>query len=264
MTRARRLEDASQARFGRPRRDLEVTGSTNTDALAWAEHDAPEGALVVAEHQTAGRGRWGRRWESPPGAGLLFSLVLRPQRPVSELALVTTSLGVAVAEGVEATCDLACGLKWPNDVTVAGRKVAGVLVETRLVGATVPVAVAGVGINVNWAKAPPELADRATSVAAELRRIGRLAPVDREALLAAVLERFEDLYPRAIHSPVSVLAKATERSVILGRPVRVRRADGSDLDGTATRLLETGGLEVRSEQGCVAVEAGEIERVRAQ
>jgi BirA family biotin operon repressor/biotin-[acetyl-CoA-carboxylase] ligase len=248
-----------EARFGRPRRDLAVTGSTNADALAWAEHDAPEGALVVAEHQTAGRGRWGRRWESPPGAGLLFTLILRPQRPVADLALVTTALGLAVAEGVEARFHLTCGLKWPNDVTVGGRKLAGVLVETRLAGATVPVAVAGVGINLHWA--PPELEDEATSLGAEL---GEPSPVDREALLAAVLERFEDLYPRAIHSADSVLARATERSVILGRPVRVRRADGSDLDGTATRLLDTGGLEVRSEEGCVAVEAGEIERVRAQ
>jgi BirA family transcriptional regulator, biotin operon repressor / biotin---[acetyl-CoA-carboxylase] ligase len=261
---ARRLEGAPQARFGRPRRVLDVTGSTNDDALAWAQREAPEGALVVAGHQTAGRGRWGRRWESVPGAGLLFSLVLRPQRPVAEIGLVTTALGVAVAEGVESVCGLECRLKWPNDVTVAGRKLAGVLVETRLVGSTVTVAVAGVGINVDWAAPPPELADRATSVAAELRRTGRPADVDRGALLAAVLDRFEHLYPSAIHAPDTVLRRATRRSEVLGRAVQIRRADGSALAGTATRLLATGELEVRAGGHSVTVEAGEIERVRAQ
>jgi BirA family biotin operon repressor/biotin-[acetyl-CoA-carboxylase] ligase len=257
------LEDAPSARFGRPRLDQEVTGSTNDDALAWAERDAPEGALVVARHQTAGRGRWGRRWASVPGGSLLFSLVLRPQRPVAELALVTTALGLAAAEGVQTACGLECAVRWPNDVTVAGRKLAGVLVETRLVGTIVAVAVAGVGINVDWAEVPPELTDGATSVGAELRRLGRPGAVDRAALLAAVLDRFEHLYPSVIHAPDTVLRSATHRSEVLGRPVRIRRADGSALAGTATRLLATGGLEVRAEGRRVAVEAGEIERLRA-
>jgi BirA family transcriptional regulator, biotin operon repressor / biotin---[acetyl-CoA-carboxylase] ligase len=273
-------------RFGRPRRDLEVTGSTNADALAWAERDAPEGALVVAEHQTAGRGRWGRRWESVPGGSLLFSLVLRPQRPAHELALLTTALGVAVAEGVEESCGLECRLKWPNDVSVSGRKLAGVLVETRFAGdpssprprrgdsssprprrgdsATVSVAVAGVGVNLDWPNVPAELADRATSVGAELRRLGRPAAVDRDAALEAILVRFELLYPAVLESPRDVLDSAAARSEILGRDVTIRMADGSILEGRAARLLAGGELEVASAAGAVTVEAGEIERVRAR
>jgi BirA family biotin operon repressor/biotin-[acetyl-CoA-carboxylase] ligase len=251
-------------RFGSPRRDLDVTGSTNTDALAWAERDAPEGALVVAEHQTAGRGRWGRRWESVPGASLLFSLVLRPQQPAGELALLTTALGVAVAEGVDRASGLDCRLKWPNDVNASGRKLAGVLVETRLSGPTVAVAVAGVGINLDWPEVPAELAERATSVGAELRRLGRPAAVDRAAVLGEVLYCFEQLYPAVTQSPRDVLERATGRSEILGRDVTIRLSDGSVLEGRATRLLAGGELEVASPAGPVSVDAGEIERVRAR
>jgi BirA family biotin operon repressor/biotin-[acetyl-CoA-carboxylase] ligase len=264
VSRGPRPGRARGRRFGRPRRELDVTASTNADALAWAERDAPEGALVVAEHQTAGRGRWGRRWESVPGGSLLFSLVLRPQRPARELALLTTALGVAVAEGVEGACGLDCRLKWPNDVTVSGRKLAGVLVETGLAGATVSMAVAGVGLNLDWPDVPPELADRATSVATELRRLGRPAAVDRDAILEEILNRFEQLYPASLEWPGDVLDRATSRSDILGREVTIRRADGSILEGRAARLLAGGELEIASAGGLVAVDAGEIERVRAR
>src|SRR5919109_1429219 len=132
-----RLDRLLTGRFGKPYMLHATTGSTNDDALAWAARGAPEGALVAAEHQTAGRGRWDRRWLSRPGASLLFSVLLRPERPASALGLLTTAAGVAVAEGIEEACGLPCGLRWPNDVTAGGRKLAGVLVETRLRAGTV-------------------------------------------------------------------------------------------------------------------------------
>src|SRR5918996_4001047 len=96
-----------------PVRYVEETGSTNSDALEWAAEGAPEGALVVAEYQTAGHGRWGRSWESPPGSALLFSLILRPGPDT--IGLLTTLAGVSCAAGIDAATGLEPGLKWPND-----------------------------------------------------------------------------------------------------------------------------------------------------
>ena len=257
-----RLDRLLTGRFGKPYMLHATTGSTNDDALAWAARGAPEGALVAAEHQTAGRGRWDRRWLSRPGASLLFSVLLRPERPASALGLLTTAAGVAVAEGIEEACGLRCGLRWPNDVTAGGRKLAGVLVETRLRAGTVTVAVVGVGINVDWPAAdlPPEIAERATSIASELGRSGRPSSLDRAGLLAAVLGRLEDLYG-VLGSP-GLLDRATQRSELLGQRVRVRRADGGTIEGTALRLVPSGALEIGGAGAPVAVESGEIEWLR--
>jgi BirA family biotin operon repressor/biotin-[acetyl-CoA-carboxylase] ligase len=243
---------ALTGRFGRLFKYVEVTGSTNTDALEWAEHGAPEGALVIADHQSAGRGRWGRSWLSRPGSGLLFSLVLRPNEPATAMGLLTTAAGVACAEGIEKSTGLPARIKWPNDVTVNGRKLAGILVETRIAGSKVGVAVVGVGINVHGR--PQEVGDGATSLAAEVGS----APA-RAEVLAAVLAAFEPLF-RA--EPEVVIERATARSDVLGRRVRVHFADGSSLDGVASRLLESGALEVDDDGRLIDVRAGEIEHLR--
>jgi BirA family biotin operon repressor/biotin-[acetyl-CoA-carboxylase] ligase len=251
-----RLEGFLRGRFGRPYRLLEVTGSTNSDALSWAAAGAPEGAVVAADHQTAGRGRGGRAWASRPGAALLFSVLLRPRRPVGELGLLTTAVGVATAEAVEEVAAIRCGLKWPNDVTVGGRKLAGILTETHLEGSVAAVAVAGVGINVAWRREdmPAEVAGRATSTAAEG------ATVDRSELLAALLVRLEKLYPYACNPETRprVVERAAARSDVVGRRVRLRRLDGEVLEGEATALLPSGALAVDGRP----VTAGEIEWVR--
>jgi BirA family biotin operon repressor/biotin-[acetyl-CoA-carboxylase] ligase len=243
---------ALTGRFGRLFKYVEVTGSTNSDALEWAEHGAPEGALVVADHQTAGRGRWGRTWLSRPGSGLLFSLVLRPDELAAAMGLLTTAAGVACAEGIEGATGLPAGIKWPNDVMVNGRKVAGILVETRSAGSKLDIAIVGVGINVHGR--PAAVGDGATSLAAEAGS----APA-RAEVLAAVLDALERLY-RA--GPDVVIERATARSDVLGRRVRVRFADGSSLDGVAARLLESGALEVDDDGLLVDVRAGEIEHLR--
>jgi BirA family transcriptional regulator, biotin operon repressor / biotin---[acetyl-CoA-carboxylase] ligase len=254
------LEGALRGRFGVPARVLDRTTSTNTIALEWSEAGAPEGALVVADHQTAGRGRWGRTWASEPGAGLLFSLVLRPRAPVAHLSLLTTAVGVAVCEGISASTSLPARLKWPNDVRVAGRKLGGILVETRVGGREVSAAVAGVGVNVRWdpARMPGEIAGRATSVSVEMERAGLGPAPARADLLAAVLEGLEGLYPALGDE---VLRRATLRSDVLGRRVHVVLADGRELTGRAERLLASGALEVSTPTGPVTVHSGEIERL---
>jgi BirA family biotin operon repressor/biotin-[acetyl-CoA-carboxylase] ligase len=256
------IRRAVHGRLGRPIRWLEVTGSTNSDALDWAAAGGPEGALVVAGHQRAGRGRRGRGWVSEPGRSLLFSLILRPELPADRVALLTTAMGVACAEGIEMLTGLPSGTKWPNDVTVGGRKLAGILVETRGSRSDAGLAIAGVGINVYWSREefPESIAESATSVAAEMDRSGLGPPPGRAEILASVLSSLEDVYP--IENPEGLIERAAERSTVLSKEVTVRFADGRSLRGEARRLLEDGSLEVVAEGSAVVVRSGEIEALR--
>ncbi|HEV3473201.1 MAG TPA: biotin--[acetyl-CoA-carboxylase] ligase, partial [Actinomycetota bacterium] len=140
---------ARRGRFGHVIRYFDDTASTNTEALEWAMNEAPEGALVVADHQTGGRGRWGRSWFSIPGKLLQFSLILRPQIQLDRHGLLTGGLGVACAEAIETTTGLPARVKWPNDVVVESRKIVGMLVETQTMGAAISAAICGIGVNVS-------------------------------------------------------------------------------------------------------------------
>jgi BirA family transcriptional regulator, biotin operon repressor / biotin---[acetyl-CoA-carboxylase] ligase len=248
------------AGFGEPLRYLSVTGSTNDEALSWARAGAGEGALVVADHQTAGRGRRGRTWHAPAGTALLFSLVLRPRLTPDHLGLLTTALGVAGAEAAR-SFGVDASVKWPNDVTVAGKKLAGVLVESRLSGRNVDAAVAGMGFNVSVSPRalPEDVAGRATSLSAELGSAPSRPQVLR-AVLAALAGLYESLASEA--GRARVVARAEELSSILGSAVAVRMADGSLLTGEATGLTESGALVLQMPDGPAVASAGEIETVR--
>lgn len=259
------IESVLKGRFGNPLAYFDSIDSTQTEAFRWADEGAPEGALVVADHQTAGRGRHGRSWLSQPARLLQFSLVLRPRLAVGRLGLITTALGLGVAEGIQQATGLAVTTKWPNDVMIAERKVAGILVETRVAGAGIAVAVAGVGINISWRpeEVPAEIAGRATSLLAESER-SSLGPLPRRAeILAAVLLSIEESYRLAIAEPVELLQRARSRSNVLGRRVTVRFGDGSVLEGVASALAANGALVVETDEGPRELEAGEIERIRS-
>lgn len=255
------IHDALRGGFGRPLRFLEEIGSTNTEALRWAREGAPEGALVVTDHQTQGRGRWGRSWSSTPGRLLQFSLVLRPPGPPESLGLVTTALGVACADAVQRLCDLQPTIKWPNDVRLRSRKLAGILAETELSGASVEVVVAGVGMNVSWTEdeIPVELRDTTTSLAREL---GPGLEPPRAALLAEVLEAFEFRYRGLPDSAPSLVEAAAARSDVLGREVTVALATDETVTGTALRLSPLGELELATDEGQRRLSVGEVARLR--
>jgi BirA family biotin operon repressor/biotin-[acetyl-CoA-carboxylase] ligase len=258
------IELALRGRFGRPFKYFDEVGSTNTEALEWSREGAPHGAIVVTDHQDQGRGRRGRAWFSEPGTALQFSLILRPVIPLDVFGLVSTALGLASAEAIEALTGLPAALKWPNDVTIETRKLAGILVESRVTGHQVDVAVAGIGINVSPQEAfPPGAA--ATSIAAELTRAGRDPGIDRAQLLAAVLERIETVYGlvETGRGAVELLRRASERSDVLGQEVVVQRVDGTRVQGIATRLLPSGALEVASGSVHIPIQVGEIEHLRA-
>jgi len=173
-----------------------VTGSTNDIAAALAVHDASDGAVVVADAQTAGRGRRGREWFSPPGSGLYVSVVLRPGRSARSggdraARLLTLATGVALVDAVHAATGLAVDLKWPNDLYIGRRKLAGILAEAAGAGPQDAI-VLGYGINVRTAAYPPELGDRATSLESELGRHIDRAVVLVESL-ASLAQRYDDL-----------------------------------------------------------------------
>lgn len=224
-------------RLGEPRIDVESCESTQ----GLIDPELAEGALVVADHQTAGRGRLGRSWEAPPGTALLCSLLLKPppERDTPQLSLVA---GVAVADTIERTVGLAAQLKWPNDVMLRRRKVAGCLAEARD-GAVV----LGIGVNVNQTSG--QLPERAGSL---LTLTGQ--EWDRAALLAMLLDDLGLRYSEWLEGGLdAVYDGLAPRDFLRGRPVSV-----NGTSGIAVKIDRDGRLEIAVGDEIVKVESGEV------
>jgi BirA family transcriptional regulator, biotin operon repressor / biotin---[acetyl-CoA-carboxylase] ligase len=228
-----------------------VTGSTNDDARALAIAGVPHGAIVLAEEQTSGRGRQGRVWSSPRGRALTLSVVLRAEPGSLELLPLTAA--VAVCEACELAAPVHCAVKWPNDVWIEERKVAGILIESRPREGW---AVVGIGLNVDTAldELAPELREGATSL-----RIAAGSPVDREQVLEALLAR---LAARAVPSGEgggdAVLSALRERDALNGRRIAWATA-GRRLEGEARGINDEGRLVVFDDRGeRHALDAGEV------
>ena len=241
--------DALAARWGLPAVHLyRRAGSTNDVARALAESGAPAGTLVIAEEQSAGRGRGGRAWASPPGLGVWMTMVLRPDA-LPAPGLLPLLVGLAAAEALDPFVRPArVALKWPNDLQLAGRKLAGVLCEGSWDASGSPAfVVAGIGVNVLHAPAdfPPELEPTATSV-----RIAAGWTPSRAEVAGAVAAA---LLRRAAHPPAelsgALLEALRERDALLGRPVRVTGPDA--VTGTALGITPAGALLVRSAAGAL-------------
>jgi BirA family transcriptional regulator, biotin operon repressor / biotin---[acetyl-CoA-carboxylase] ligase len=238
--------------FGRHFMWFAQVTSTNDVAAMLAETGAAEGTVVSAEAQTAGRGRFGRVWISPPMAGLYVSLLLRP--PAHVVPLLTIAAGAAVSEGIEASTGLHTGVKWPNDVHVSGRKIAGILAEAGTAGDGGQHVVLGCGINLMPAAYPPDVAQRATSVEGELGR-----QVDRGTVLSECLAAFAAHYDRlrANRHPHVLDAWRRRASNSLGRPVEWD-ANGSLHRGIAENVDDRGALLVRTDRAIERVISGEV------
>ena len=245
--------------FGAQLRFFDAIGSTNAEALDWAEEGAPHGAVVVADHQTAGRGRWGREWVSRPGGALLFSVILRPELDLEAVGILSTAAGVGVAEGIEDAVGVSTSLKWPNDVMIDGKKVGGILIESRPSRDRMEAVVVGVGINVRVdpADLPPEAAARATDLSTRAS-----TAVERAHLLGRVLAAMERRCADLIGDRDDLIAAATDRSEIIGHEVTVRFADGSTIEGRAAALARDGGLELQTREGVQVLHVAEVERLR--
>lgn len=237
--------------LGRPLRYLASVTSTQDVARAAAEMGEPEGLVVVAGQQTAGRGRAGRSWWSPPEGGLYMSLLLRPPLAAEQINWLTMSLALGAAEGVEQVCGLAVDIKWPNDLELHGRKLAGILAEGAFDRDRLSFAVVGLGLNANMTfDAQPDLRASATSLRAELGR-----PVDFPPLLAAILAATERHY-LALQQGISPVPAWRARLVTLNKVVDARMEDGRQVAGRAVDVLPDGAL-------CIQVAGGAVEIVRA-
>jgi BirA family biotin operon repressor/biotin-[acetyl-CoA-carboxylase] ligase len=238
----------------------ERTGSTNADVVAAARAGTPEGLVVVAEQQTAGRGRLDRRWESPPRAGLAFSVLLRPAVPGSRLGWLPLLAGVALVETVRRQAEVNAALKWPNDLLVDERKCAGILAEA--VPESAPAVVLGIGLNVSLSEAELPRPD-----ATSLLLVGA-AHTDRDPLLRSALRGLSDWYRRwreADGDPDACGLRDGYRlnCATLGRQVTVSLPGGATLAGTGSDVDGDGRLVVAQPDGTLtAVAAGDIVHVR--
>jgi BirA family biotin operon repressor/biotin-[acetyl-CoA-carboxylase] ligase len=232
-------------RLGRPTLFFPRVGSTNDVVHEFAAAGAAEGLLVLADEQTAGRGRLDRSWWAPPGASVLMSLLLRPALPAHRAGQLPMCLGLAAVEGIEAVTGLRPSLKWPNDVVWGGRKLGGMLTELRADGERLDYAVLGLGINVNMTFDEPAAGGLA-AIAVSLRMIAG-QPVDRAALVIALLERCEAWYERLL-SGESLHTAWAARLDTLGRQV-VAALPTETLTGVAVGVTPEGALIVRRPDG---------------
>ncbi len=235
------------SRLGQPRVHFPVIDTTMREAARLALDGAAEGTLVSAEEQTAGRGRLGRAWSSEPGVGLYFSIVLRPRLAPSAAAALTLACGLGVARGVGEAAGVVCDIRWPNDVMLHEKKLAGILVELNTDADEVGFAVAGVGVNVNQASFAPELAELATSL-----RIETGCEYLRDSVLEAILRRVSDYYRMFVERGTAPIVEAFSRasSYASGKAVVVEGA-GRPLQGVTAGLDASGQLLLRTPQGAI-------------
>ncbi len=242
--------------LGRPMELLATTTSTNDVAKRAARDGAPHGATWVAEQQTAGRGRRGHAWVCPPGEGLLFSVLARLPCVPARIPPIALVVGLAVRDAVaQAAPGATVGIKWPNDVLIANRKVAGILVEAVTVGSRVEAVVIGVGINVHTREFPEEIRSLATSVA-----LVSSTPPDRAAILAEFLSVLDRDLHVVVGRGLGLLGARLDAADVL-RGHRVRAEGGAE--GVASGIDEDGRLMVRGDDGVLTRwSAGEVHLVR--
>ena len=231
------------------------TDSTNDLATQLGRQGTPGGLAIFAEHQTAGRGRFGRRWASASHRGLWFSLLLRPAFPQAEWARLTTWAAVSVAAAIEASIGAKAAIKWPNDVFLGGKKVAGILAESGSDVTGQPFAVVGIGVNVNHE--PDDFPAELRVTAGSLRETtGEL--LDRTALAAAILRALDTRLPFLSDDFPAIIAEAAARSFLLGRWIELRAGEIS-AEGFAEQLDENGHLLLRHADGTLGrFIAGEV------
>ena len=242
--------------FGRTMRWYESVGSTNTIATQWAAADAPDGALVGAENQTAGRGRFDRTWSVEPGQNLTFSVILFPGLTADRLGMISIAFSLAVCDVLrDLVRPATVEIKWPNDILVDGKKVCGMLQESAFaVGKSSGRVVMGIGLNVNQTTFPSEISESATSL-----RLASGNELDRVRLLADLLDQLEYAYS-SLHTGRTALVKSRyeARMLSIGRQVTFTRRAGGDASGIVTGIDDRGGLVVMTPAGVETVFAGDV------
>lgn len=229
--------------------------STNLRTRQLGDEGAPNGTLVVADRQTAGRGRRGHAWESPSGCSIYMSLLLRPQIAPDKAAMLTLVMACSVAEGIQGCEDVELKIKWPNDIIINGKKLVGILTEMSTQIDYINHVTVGVGINVNQTEFPEEIRKTATSLRMECGHTVRRAPI-----IAAVMKRLEENYEIFLRTEdlSGLLEKYTAMLVNKDRDVRILGAK-EEYQAHALGITPTGELIVRREDGTLEnIYAGEV------
>jgi BirA family biotin operon repressor/biotin-[acetyl-CoA-carboxylase] ligase len=242
--------------LGCQRIDLEACTSTNDEAARMARAGAKHGTVVIAERQDAGRGRDGRTWASPSG-GLYLSAILRPLLPLADVPPMTLAIGIGLCDAIRAMGARA-ELKWPNDVLVGGRKLAGVLVESQSQGGKLETVVVGIGVNLD--ATPRDVASTAISLAEAIAGSGAKAcdAIDREAFIAQLLANVERWIDRYIAVGIEAIVPAWQQRMALGLVARTQ-----DVIGEIAGLDDDGALLLRDDAGQVhRVRSGDVEVIR--
>lgn len=244
--------------MGKDIRVFPEVASTNTLAMELAGQGAAEGTVVVAETQTGGKGRLGRKWVSPKG-NLYLSVILRPNIPTHKAPLITLMGAVAVASAIRTTCGLEAGIKWPNDVLISGRKVCGLLTEMSAEQDRIRHIVLGIGVDVNMelGELPPEVRSLTTTLAAEAA-----VKINRTALFQQVLRDLEHWYQKFLNNDADVLDEWKKLNMTIGNRVAVSGA-GEALDGLAQGVDHEGRLIIKLDNDTLrAVAAGDVTIVK--
>ena len=230
------------------------TDSTNEWIKKLAREQAPEGTLAVAEFQSAGKGRLGRKWEAPEGSSVMMSILLRPVFEPQYAAMLTLVMGLSVAQAVQ-DLDISVSIKWPNDVVVSRKKICGILTEMGLENGKIREVVIGDGINVNLENIPEELQDKATSLYLETGR-----KYDRNRIIGLVMEKFENNYEKFVQTCDMSLMIDEYNAMLANRNQSVRILDKKNpWEGMALGINEQGELLVRDDTGEIrTVRAGEV------
>ncbi len=232
---------------------FESIDSTNSCGCALGDAGTSEGAVVVAEYQTSGRGRLGRPWLAEPGTSLLFSVLLRPTITVENAGLLTLFASAAIARAVERSIGLKVECKWPNDLLLQGKKFCGILIENSFQRSGVSYTVIGAGVNVNQPEFPPEIAGKATSLSREAGRV-----LDRSKILQNILMELDAMYDAVRRGEFSAaISEWTQRCSMFGKAITVQEHD-STVNGVAARLHQDGGLIIMTDRGERTIYAGDV------
>lgn len=225
---------------------LDSVDSTNTYAKRLAADGAPHGTIVIADAQSAGRGRMGRNFSSPAGKGLYLSVILRPACPPEALMHLTCAVGVAAAEAVERLCGVNVQIKWINDLIVGKRKLGGILTELRVDPATRAIDYAVVGIGINCLQNADDFPGDVRPIATSLSLCG--AQIDREALAAALIDQLFCIDAALLTEKKQIMACFCARCVTIGQQIAFTR-DGKSFRGRAVAVGEDGSLSVEYPDG---------------
>ncbi len=239
---------------------FESIDSTNLEALRRAKAGAAEGLCIIAREQTRGRGRLERSWHSPKDAGLYFSIVLRPLLAIDRWPLISLAAALAVSDVLAKNCELTIDIKWPNDICIEQRKLAGILSETVETSGGTAV-ILGIGINLNSQNFPPELNELVTSIESVTK-----APIDRESLIAELIKSLTQRY-EMLHTEEgrehTIREWCANSSYAHDRQVRVT-LPAESFEGVTRGLESDGALRVETSEGEIKiVRAGDVTAVRA-